>query len=148
LSFCLNVFNGERKELITKVAPTIHSIQTWISEVMNTCDDIMLELKDVGMKTDVKRSLYMEERNSVLVECTMSYESPYKWSRFGIISVYDRLSDYMESEGFEEIDRRIGSVTLFPFTDGGYQAKISFKKSGLDSDYIGNLRYLKKYNMD
>ena len=127
---------------------SIDSLQTWINEVMDTCKDIMLELEDSGMKTDVKRSLYMKESNSVLVDCMMSYKSPFRWGRFGVIDIYDRLSDYMKSEGFEEIERLTGDVGRFPFTDGGYQAKISFKKSGLDSDYIGNLRYLKKYNME
>jgi len=127
---------------------SIDSLQTWINEVMDTCKDIMLELEDAGMKTDVKRSLYMKENNSVLVDCTMSHISPFKWNRFGFIDVYDRLADYMKSEGFEEIERLTGDVGKFPFTDGVYQAKISFKKSGLDSDYIGNLRYLKKYNIE
>ncbi len=127
---------------------SIDSLQTWINEVMDTCKDIMLELEDAGMKTDVKRSLYMKENNSVLVDCTMSHISPFKWNRFGLIDVYERLSDYMKSEGFEEIERRLGNIGNFPVIDGKYQGKISFKKSGLDSDYIGNLRYLKKYNIE
>ena len=126
---------------------SIDSIKNWINEVMANCKDIMIELEDLGMKTNVKRSLYMEERNSVLVDCMMSHTSPYGWGKFGLIDIYDRLSDYMKSEGFEEIERLLGNVNEFPFTDGGYQGKISFKKSGLDSDYIGHLRYLKNYKL-
>jgi hypothetical protein len=131
-----------------KTYESINSLQNWINEVMANCKDIMIELEDAYMKTDVKRSLYMEERNSVLVDCMMSYKSPHRWGRFGVIGVYDRLADYMKSEGFEEIERLTGDVSKFPFTADGYQAKISFKKSGLDSDYVGSLRYLKKYNME
>ena len=131
-----------------KTYESIDSLQTWINEVMDNCKDIMLELEDAGMKTDVKRSLYMKESNSVLVDCTMSHPSPFKWSRFSVVDVYDSLAYYMKSEGFEEIERRLGNVGNFPFSGGEYQGKISFKKSGLDSDYIGNLRYLKKYNME
>ena len=130
------------------VSESIDELQMWIKEVTSTCRDIMLELQDVGMETDVRRSLYMKEKNSVLVDCTMSHQSPFRWSRFGIMEVYERLADYMRSEGFEEISRRTGSAGSFPFVDGKYQGGISFKKSGLDSDYIGNLRYLKKYNLE
>ena len=126
---------------------SIDSIKNWINEVMANCKDIMIELEDAGMKTNVKRSLYMEERNSVLVDCMMSYKSPYNWRKFGLVDIYDRLSDYMKSEGFEEIQRLLGDVGQFPFTDDGYEGRISFKKSGLDSDYIGHLRYLKKYKL-
>lgn len=128
-------------------------IQNWISEVMSNCKYILLELEDQGMQTDVKRSLHprhypMREKNTVLIECMMSYESPVRWARFGVKDVYDRLADYMKSEGFEERERRIGSVGDFPVVNGKYQGMISFIKSGLDSDYIGNLRYLKKYNKE
>lgn len=126
---------------------SIDSLQTWINEIIDNCKDIMVELEDAGMETNVKRSLYMKENNSVLVDCTMSHQFPTKWVRFGVLSVYDRLSDYMKSEGFEEVERRTGLISKFPFINGKYQGKISFKKSGLDSDYIGNLRYLKKYNI-
>ena len=131
-----------------KTYESVNALQNWINEVMNNCKDIMSDLKDHGMTINTKRSLYMEENNYVLVDCTMSYYSPLRWGRFGVKEVYDRLSYYMESEGFEEIERRTGNVGSFPFINGEYQGKISFKKSGLDSDYIFHLKYLKKYNQD
>jgi hypothetical protein len=108
----------------------------------------MIDLNDAGMTTNVKRSLYMVETDCVLIDCTMSYHSPFRWGRFGVKNVYDRLSSYMKSEGFEEVERRTGDVSKFPFISGEYQGKISFKKSGLDPDYIFFLKYLKKYNQD
>ena len=131
-----------------KTYESVDLIQTWINEIINNCKDIMIDLKDEGMTTDVKRSLYIKETNCVLVDCTMSHHSSFRWGRFGISKIYDRLSNYMKSEGFEEIERRTGDVGKFPFINGEYQGKISFKKSEIDSDYIGSLRYLKKYNIE
>ena len=110
---------------------SVEETKDWISKVMDTCKDIMLELEDAGIKTEVKRSL---KDKSVLIECLITSNS--RWNRPVFLDVNNRLIDYMTSEGFELVD--------FSF---GNQFKISFKKSDIDSDYIGHLRYLKKYNL-
>jgi hypothetical protein len=126
---------------------SIESVKDWVDEVMTNCKDIMLELQDAGMEINVKRSLYAGDR-VLVVDCVMSHPSAFRWSRYGVIDVYNRLADYMKSEGFEELSRRIGNVDNFPKVNGKYQGEISFKKSDMDSDYIGHLRYLKKYNQE
>lgn len=134
-----------------------YQLNDWINDVIANCKSIMIELQDMGMIIEVKRSLYITGSfgsilnnfgNSVLVDCTMSYPTAYKWSKFGLKDIYDRLNEYMKTEGFEEIERSTGDVSRFPFLNGMYQAKISFKKDNLDSDYIGSLRFLKRYNIE
>jgi hypothetical protein len=55
-----------------KAYESIEATKNWISEVMNTCKDIMVELEDAGMKTEVKRSL---KDKSVLIECLITSNS-------------------------------------------------------------------------
>lgn len=131
---------------------SIDELQQWINQVLENCRDILLEMDDLGFKTNVKRSLYMKENNSVIVDCRVGSNRfigvDYKrgW-RKELIMTFDRLNDYMTSEGFEETERTT-RVDNLEFSDGLYWLKISFKKSDLDSDYIGHLRYLKKYNIE
>lgn len=113
---------------------SIEETKDWISKVMDTCKDIMLELEDAGIKTEVKRSL---KDKSVLIECLIT--SNIRWRKTGLLDVNNRLTDYMTSEGFELVDNN--------WFSSGNQFKMSFKKSDIDSDYIGHLRYLKKYNL-
>jgi len=127
-----------------KAYESVEMTKNWISEVMNTCKDIMVELEDAGMETEVKRSL---SDKSVLIECIIILNN-FAANGGGIIKfrkvMYDlevkmRLIDYMESEGFELTDYE-------PYVKDG-QFRMLFKKSDIDNDYIGHLRYLKKYNL-
>ena len=120
---------------------SIEDTKNWISEVINTCKDIMVELEDAGIKTEVKRSLQLTK--SVLIECIMFINNSEDIIKFRKV-MYDselksRLIDYMESEGFE-------LTNYEPYINDG-KFKMSFKKSDIDNDYIGHLRYLKKYNI-
>jgi hypothetical protein len=121
---------------------SVEETKNWISEVMSICKDIMVELEDVDIKTDVKRSL--QSYKSILIECTMFLSNSESISRFRNVmfdsEIKSRLIDYMQSEGFE-------LVNYSPYIENG-QFKMSFKKSDIDSDYIGHLRYLKKYNIE
>ena len=135
---------GKFTDVHYKLFESVEMTKNWISEVMNTCKDIMLDLEDVGMKTEVKRSL---SDKSVLIECIIILNN-FASNGEGIIKfrkvMYDsevkmRLIDYMKSEGFELVD-------YSPYVRDG-QFKMSFNKSDIDNDYIGHLRYLKKYNL-
>jgi hypothetical protein len=117
-----------------KAYESVEVTKNWISEVMNTCKDIMLELEDAGMKTEVKRSL---SDKSVLIECIVTLNN--KVREVGLVEIKNRLIDYMTSEGFESVNDRW-------YSSGG-KFVISFNKSDIDNDYIGHLRYLKKYNL-
>jgi hypothetical protein len=115
---------------------SVEETKNWISEVMRTCKDIMIELEDVDIKTDVKRSL--QSYKSILIECTMFISNGESISRFRNVmqdsEIKSRLIDYMQSEGFELVD-------YSPYIRDG-QFKMSFKKSDIDSDYIAHLRFL------
>jgi len=121
---------------------SVEDTKNWISEVMNNCKDIMVELEDAGIKTEVKRSLQLTK--SVLIECIMFINNSEDIIKFRKV-MYDselksRLIDYMGSEGFE--------LTNYEPYINDDKFKMSFKKSDIDNDYIGHLRYLKKYNKD
>jgi hypothetical protein len=105
------------------------NLRFWINDVMKNCKDLMIDLEDKGMETKVKRSLYMIEENSVLVECVMTHSIVpiKKWRSFGINKIFNDLEYYMESEGFEELDRQ----TLPQFNGGLWMSKITFKKEKL-----------------
>jgi hypothetical protein len=139
----------ERVSKETKLFESVEETKNWISEVMNTCKNIMIELEDVDIKTDVTRSLQSrfatsDLNKSILIECIIilnNSEDIVKFRKVMIDSeIKSRLIDYMESEGFELID-------YSPYVKDG-QFKMSFKKSDIDSDYIAHLRYLKKYNIE
>jgi hypothetical protein len=117
-----------------KAYESVEVTKNWISEVMNTCKDIMLELEDAGMETEVKRSL---SDKSVLIECIVTLNN--KIREVGLVEIKNRLIDYMISEGFESVNDKWHS--------SGGKFVISFNKSDIDNDYIGHLRYLKKYNL-
>jgi hypothetical protein len=136
----------ERVSKETKLFESAEETSKWISEVMNTCKDLMLDLEDVGIETDVKRSLHPDE--FVLIECTIKLKnySIKKAREVGLLEIKDRLIDYMESEGFELFKTNEKS-TSWSFTNDG-KLKIIFKKSDIDNDYIGYLRYLKRYNIE
>ena len=131
---------------LKKFNESVEETKNWISEVMMNCKDIMLELEDVGIKTDVTRRLRRAtpyDQVSVLIECIIYIKdsiSLIKSRKSGLLEVKNRLIDYMESEGFKLINNK-------PYVTDG-QFVISFNKSDIDNDYIAHLRYLKKYNIE
>jgi hypothetical protein len=122
-------------KFIKKFNESVEDTKNWIYNVMDTCKDIMIELEDNGMETEVKRSLQPDK--SVIIECII--KSNKRWKKDGLLDSKNRLVDYMELVGFELVDSQ--------WFSSGYQYKISFKKSDIDNDYIAHLRYLKKYNI-
>lgn len=110
-------------------------LQKWINEVINTCNEILFELSDLGMKTFVRKSPFMEGKDSVIVNCEIGHQRASRWGKFGVVGVYNRLADYMESEGFKEVSRSTGDVREFPYNSNGYVATISFKKTKLSDSY-------------
>lgn len=108
---------------------SIDELQQWINAVMENCRDIMLDMQDLGFRIDVRRSLYMQERDSVIVECRMGsnrisgviYERG--WCK-ELNETYERLNSYMITEGFEELER-LTNLKEFPYSDGAYWAEIS-----------------------
>ena len=50
-----------------KLFESVEETKNWISEVMRTCKDIMIELEDVDIKTDVKRSLQSYINFNILI---------------------------------------------------------------------------------
>jgi len=125
------------KKFNISINESVEATKKWISDIIINCEDIMVELEDNSFETEVKKSLDSDE--SILVECIIRVTNGNVLKfRKDIIEVKDRLIDYMKSEGFELTDYK-------PFVKDG-KFKIMFKKYDIDKDYIGHLRYLKRYN--
>lgn len=116
---------------------SLHDTKTWIDGVMDTCMDIMVELRDNGLRVGVNKSL-SDDESSIIIKCDVGSWS-HKASKV-ILSVLDRLTTYMESEGFK-LMRSPSRISQ----DVGIS--ISFEKPDIDRDYIGHLRYLKRYKL-
>lgn len=122
-------------KFIKKFNESVEDTKNWIYNVMDTCKDIMIELEDIGMETEVEKSLQPDK--SILIECLI--KSNKRWKKDVILDSKRRLVYYMESEGFELI-REVDDIFKIEYI-------ISFKKSDIDNDYISHLRYLKRYNI-
>ena len=122
-------------KFIKKFNESVEDTKNWIYNIMDTCKDIMIDLEDIGMETEVEKSLQPDK--SILIECLI--KSNKRWKKDVILDSKRRLVYYMESEGFELI-REVDDIFKIEYI-------ISFKKSDIDNDYISHLRYLKRYNI-
>ncbi len=96
-----------------------------IEEICDVCIDIMQELEDSGFRigTSVSRQ---DDSLKLRLTCNIAKPTAFRWGKHYVIDVYDRLNDYLSTEGFIEFDRSLGSVANFPVVDGMYQASIIF----------------------
>lgn len=97
----------------------------WINNIMDYCKDIMIDLYDQGMDIRVRRSLFMEEKNEVLVECLISYHDD-NWKGLDVKYVINRLTKYLGSEGFSL--EKEGNIE---WLSSKYTKSILFKKEDL-----------------
>lgn len=96
-----------------------------IEEICDVCIDIMQELQDAGFRisTSVSRQ---DDSLKLRLTCNIAKSVAFRWGRYYVVDVYDRLNDYLSTEGFIEVDRSLGNVSNFPVVDGMYQASIIF----------------------
>lgn len=120
--------------------------EEWVDNIIDICKNIMLEINDEGIVSRVFKNFHSEKK-ALEINCIAFYKPHYVFNKKIHNEVYDRLSDYMQLEGFKEIkkDTEPSQFTYIPQTET-YIARMIFIKEDLDSYYIGHLRYLNKYN--
>lgn len=115
----------------------INDTKLEISNIMLDCEDIMLELKDMGAQILVEKTY--KDYDLIITCCISCNKKLYVKIKDDIYESLERLTHYMDSKGFQKndsyIDRQVGYF------------QISFIKINMDKDYIGHLRYLKRYNI-
>ena len=141
-----------------KIYESVHDTKDWIEEVVSNCKDIMLEISDIFDNREVTKkydswSNIKGELNMVTVECKFVVGQGINKSirekinnNMGIVKeVHENLIRYMSEEGFK-INQHGSLSTHFNLINGNLTYTVSFSKE-LDKDFIGHLRYLKKYNL-
>ena len=117
-----------------KYLESINDTKLEISNIMNDCKDIMIELEDSGAETEVKKELF---KDKLKVTCYISYNRRIFFKiKQEILETIERLNNFMKIKGFD-IQNYYKEITYI---------EISFLKE-MDNDYIGHLRYLKRYNI-
>lgn len=117
-----------------KYLESINDIKLEVSNIIMDCKDIMLELEDSGAETEVKKELF---KDKLKVTCYISYNRRIFFKiKQEILETIERLKNFMKIKGFD-IQDYYKEITYI---------EISFLKE-MDNDYIGHLRYLKKYNI-
>lgn len=128
---------------------SVHDTKEQIEEIVSTCKDILLEANDTfSSNSNVERS-YKDDK--VIITCVykLPFFSPRKREEYksAIDDIHSRLIEYMTSQGFTYINRGNTSTAYFDIILGNITYNISFSKQ-LDREFIGHLRYLKKYNIN
>lgn len=120
--------------------------EEWIESVIGTCKDIMLDLSDNGIQTHIFKDLYSSEKQLV-IHCISFFKRGREINEDLYNEVYDRLDDYMQSEGLITIRRdvEIADFKKVPGT-GNLRASSIFIEKKLGGDYKGLLDYLRKYD--
>ena len=98
-----------------------------LQDISHDCVDIMQELEDSGFRILVSTTI--EDSNRLRITCKIARLNAFRWGRYNVVDVYDRLNDYLSIYGFTEISRSVGNVGNFPIVDGMYEASIIFEEN-------------------
>jgi hypothetical protein len=129
-----------------KIYESIHDTKDEVKEVVSTCKDILLEASDAFGDSDAS---YRWSDDKVFIDCfyTILFVSLKSDEAKNIMSdVHERLLDYMTSVGYTVEYRGEGYTNYVDMILNKITYRITFKKE-LDKEFIGHLRYLKKYNL-
>ena len=126
---------------------SIHDTKEEIEEIVSTCKDILLEASDTfGNSSEVNKT-YKDDK--VIITCLyklpFNIKSKLEEYKSTMNDIHQRLIEYMNSEGFS-FTRRGDSYTSYFDWMSGITYNIDFSKE-LDKEFIGHLRYLKRYNL-
>lgn len=126
---------------------SVNDTKEQIEEIVSTCKDIMLEAQHTFGNSDVEKS-YKDDK--VIINCfyKMPFDMKGKLEEYksAMDDIHSRLIEYMISQGFTYINRGDRYTAYFDMRLGNITYNISFSKE-LDKEFIGHLRYLKKYNL-
>ncbi len=127
---------------------SVHDTKEEIEEIVSTCKDILLEANDTFSSNSNVEKSYKDDK--VIITCVykLPFFAPRKIEEYksAIDDIHSRLIEYMTSHGFTYINRGDKSTAYFDIMVGNITYNISFSKD-LDREFIGHLRYLKKYNI-
>ena len=141
---------------------SINEEKEWVQSVINNCEDILLEIGDMGLKYKVDK-VFLEENsgrndryytlNELNIECKIIKSLAHRYFFNSVKSDIDnyndvviRLVEYMKMEGFTmlvDTDLKLMDPSTFVNTVTNL---ITFTKK-MSRDYIGHLRYLKRYKI-
>ena len=126
---------------------SIHDTKEQIEEIISTCKDIMLEAQHTFGNSDVEKS-YKDDKITITCVYKMPLDLKGRLEEYKstMNDIHERLIEYMASQGFTYINRGDRSTAYFDMMLGNITYNISFSKE-LDKEFIGHLRYLKKYNL-
>ena len=138
-----------------KIFESVHDTKEEIEEVVSTCKDILLEANDTFFGNSLVDKVYKD--NEVVITCFYTVPSNIKAMleeyKSTMIDIHERLIEYMTSQGFTIKHRKRcynnrddRYTAYFDMLVGSITYNIAFSKE-LDKEFIGHLRYLKKYNL-
>jgi 4a-hydroxytetrahydrobiopterin dehydratase len=128
---------------------SVHDTKEQIEEIVSTCKDILLEANSTFSSNSNVEKSYKDDK--VIITCFYTAQfinikaksEEYKSTMYDI---HERLIDYMTAHGFTYNNRGDRYTAYFDMMLGNITYNISFSKQ-LDREFIGHLRYLKKYNI-
>ena len=136
------------RKIYGDVYESVHDTKEEIEEIVSTCKDILLEASDTfGNSSEVSKT-YKDDK--VIITCVyklpFNIKSKLEEYKSTMDDIHQRLIEYMTSEGFSFTRRGDSYTSYFDMISGNITYNIDFSKE-LDKEFIGHLRYLKRYNL-
>ena len=128
---------------------SVHDTKEEIEEIISTCKDILLEANDTFSSNSNVEKSYKDDKLTITCAYTVPFNTKVKVEEYksSMNDIHGRLIEYMTSQGFTYNNRGDESTNYFDIVLGSITYNISFSKE-LDKEFIGHLRYLKKYNIN
>lgn len=129
---------------------SVQDTKEQIEEIISTCKDILLEANSTFSSNSNVEKLYKDDKITITCFYTAQFinikakSEEYKSTMYDI---HERLIEYMTAHGFTYNNRGDRYTDYFDMMLGNITYNISFSKQ-LDREFIGHLRYLKKYNIN
>lgn len=131
-----------------KLFESVHDTKQEIEDAISTCKDILLDANDTFSGNSLVDKVYKD--NEVVITCfyTVPINIKPKVEEYKSImsDIHERLIEYMTNQGFTYNNRGDKYTAYFDMILGNITYNIAFSKE-LDKEFIGHLRYLKKYNL-
>lgn len=131
-----------------KIFESVGDTKQEIEEIASTCEDILLDASDIFSGNSLVDKVYKD--NEVVITCfytvPLNIKSKLEECESTMSDVHMRLIKYMTTNGFTYNNRGDKYTAYFDMIAGNITYNISFSKE-LDKEFIGHLRYLKRYNL-
>ena len=148
-NFCVFKFDKWSKMTDSPILKeSVHDTKEEIEEIVSTCKDILLEANDTFSSNSNVEKSYKDDKLTITCAYTVPFNTKVKVEEYksSMNDIHGRLIEYMTSQGFTYNNRGDESTDYFDIVLGSITYNISFSKE-LDKEFIGHLRYLRKYNL-